>query len=167
MTPGCEWVLAGGEDVSATVKYDGVCVMLGDDGRWWARRSIKTGHQVPENYVPVAHDLATGKTFGWVPSESSTHHVRVTEALGYTHPLFPHSESGTYELIGPKINKNPHNTGRHILVRHGSISSGYVPTGNEDLGLYLALVSMAGYFEGVVWHHSDGRMAKIKTKDFA
>jgi hypothetical protein len=26
---------------------------------------------------------------------------------------------------------------------------------------------LAGSFEGIVWHHSDGRMAKLKRRDFA
>src|SRR5215470_753136 len=62
---GCEWVLAG--EGAATRKFDGTCVMLDEDGRWWARREVKPGKQAPANFVHVEHDETTGKTMGWEP----------------------------------------------------------------------------------------------------
>jgi hypothetical protein len=79
----------------------------------------------------------------------------------------PGLPDGTYELIGPKIQGNPEGFPVHTLVAH------------SDRGLRLfgsfaperTFAAIRGYLEhagieGIVWHHEDGRMVKIKRKDF-
>ncbi|MEZ7005011.1 hypothetical protein [Streptomyces sp. AD55] len=100
-TPGCEWVLAG--EGEATRKWDGTCVMLDDAHRWWARREVKPGKNQPPGYVAVQHDETTGKTFGWEPMKQSAYAKLHAEAVANSAPAAP----GTYELLGPKINRNP------------------------------------------------------------
>jgi hypothetical protein len=162
VTPGCEWVLAG-EGV-ATRKYDGTCVLLDGDGAWWARREVKPGKTPPPNFRPEQHDETTGKTVGWEPSGQSPFARFHAEALvtcsagGY--------EAGTYELCGPKINGNPEGFPAHRLIRHAEAELVVGMRGPLSFD-FLSNVVPRLRFEGIVWHHPDGRMAKLKARDFA
>jgi hypothetical protein len=69
---------------------------------------------------------------------------------------------GTYELVGPKIQGNPENALRNVLVKHGECPLENVPRDFVGIKAYLPERDI----EGIVWHHPDGRMAKIKAKDF-
>ncbi len=75
---------------------------------------------------------------------------------------FKGQPSGTYELLGPKVQGNKYNMKEHILARHGEISMSVAPTEFEVLKEFLFKTDI----EGIVWHHTDGRMVKIKAKDF-
>jgi hypothetical protein len=155
--PGCEWVLAG-EGV-ATRKYDGTCVRF-DGADWWTRREVKEGKTVPDGFVAEQHDEVTGKTVGWEPAGQSAFAKYLNEAL--THhkqhgAVFP---PATYELIGPKINGNPEKALLHCLVTHGADTLD-APRTYDDLAEWLH----ANDYEGIVWHHPDGRMVKIKRRD--
>ncbi len=170
VTPGCEWVLDG--EGTPTRKYDGTCMMF-DGNRWWARREVKAGKTPPPNFVPVETDGTTGKTVGWEPVEQSAfakHHMQALadeEVVGDWPDPWP-VPGGSYELIGPRVNGNPEQVGKHILVRHGYMSSidAEVATtaGRQfaDLELFFAAHPT---WEGIVWHHPDGRLAKIKARD--
>lgn len=159
VTPGCEWVLAG-EGLS-TRKFDGTCVMF-DGSRWWARREVKPGKTAPADFVPLDTDDATGKTVGWEPAEQSSFAKYLAEATANAHYLQP--EPGTYELCGPKINGNPERFKTHRLVRHGNQHQGPSSRSHDELREYLSICSPP--IEGFVFHHPDGRMAKIKARDF-
>jgi hypothetical protein len=162
VTPGCEWVLAG--EGQPTRKWDGTCVLLDEDHEWWARREVKPGKQPPADYWPVAHDEITGKTVGWEPMAGSAFATFHAEAVRNTGIV----RAGTYELIGPKINGNPEGVDVHALVPHGwasqSICQDYATAPRDFDGLRDWL--RARPYEGVVWHHPDGRMAKLKRRDF-
>lgn len=156
--PACGWV-RDGEGV-ATWKYDGTCVMLDADGIWWARREVKPGKRAPQGYVAVDVDLVTGKTMGWEPAIGSAFFKYLSEAVG---PAWAHRPAGTYELVGPKVNGNPESASRHVLIAHAAAEElADAPRTFDELAIWLALVEI----EGVVWHHPDGRMAKIKRRDF-
>lgn len=156
VTPGCEWVLAG-EGV-ATRKYDGTCCMF-DGEDWWARREVKAGKEPPPNFVQMEHDETTGKTVGWEPAEQSGFAKFITEAIRGD------EEPGTYELIGPKVNGNPERVSEHVLIPHGkaTISLAY-PLTFEGL---RERFTTDWPHEGIVWHHPDGRMVKLKVRDFS
>jgi hypothetical protein len=160
VNPSCQWVLDG-EGVP-TRKYDGTCVMLDDHGRWWARREVKPGKTPPPNYQGEQHDEVTGKTVGWEPIEQSPFVRFHAEALAnhWTDTPTP----GTYELIGPKIQGNPEREPRHRLQSH---SEAQIPPGitlSQDPKELVRNVADLGW-EGAVWHHEDGRMAKLKARD--
>jgi hypothetical protein len=155
--PDCGWVLAG-EGVP-TRKFDGTCVLLDDAGVWWARREVKPGKSEPAGFRAVEHDDVTGKTVGWEPAEQSSFRGFLTEATDGG--VF---EPGTYELLGPKVNGNPEGYDKHVVVRHEDADVlGDVPRDFDGLRDWL----LAHRFEGIVWHHADGRMAKLKKRDFA
>lgn len=165
VTPGCEWV-ANGEG-TPTRKYDGTCVMLDAEGRWWARREVKPGKSAPANFVALEHDLEAGKTVGWEPIEQSAfarwHAESLTEASEDETPITGPWPVGTYELIGPKVNGDPERYGVHALILHE-----YAETLDDAPRDFAGLASWlhAHPYEGIVWHHEDGRMAKIKKRDF-
>jgi hypothetical protein len=167
--PDCGWVLAG-EGV-ATRKYDGTCVRVDAAGRWYARREVKPGKATPPNFEPVETDQVTGKTVGWEPIEQSAFVKYHAEALANAGAPGVPWPTGTYELIGPKVNGNPEGCGKHLVIRHSeekpaACSSAQVldgvPRDFDGLAKFLADLP----YEGIVWHHEDGRMAKLKRRDF-
>jgi hypothetical protein len=183
--PDCQWVLDG-EGV-ATRKYDGTCVGFfpavrggvrvhapvgshevnePDDlaGVWLARREVKPGKNPPPGFIAEQADEITGKTVGWEPIGQSSFIKPFTEALEAlgAEPYF-----GTYELIGPKINGNPEDVGRHALIRHHDADPINLPPTLDFRTCQRAVTDLAEHgFEGIVWHHADGRMAKLKGRDF-
>ena len=171
VNPGCEWVLAG--EGAATRKYDGTCVLIRRDGlavHAFARREVKPGKTAPAGFVEVEHDATTGKTVGWEPVEQSGYRRQIVEAVTAQPAIVP----GTYELCGPTVQGNPEAFERNVLVRHGTAerveavdqvirAGGDVVQVHANLGGILAALG----YEGVVWHHPDGRMAKLKARDFA
>ena len=57
---------------------------------------------------------------------------------------------------------NPDGFAAHVLVPHGADVLQDVPRDFEGVRAYLKDKAI----EGVVWHHPDGRMVKIKRRDF-
>ena len=166
-TPGCEWVLLG-EGVP-TRKYNGTHVAF-DGERWWARREVKGNQKVPDTFVLVERDEVTGHLFGKVPVQESAFYRYVLEALEAGKWSGPPEQAhdwtpGGYELIGPKINGNPEKAPRHMLIKH---SEAEVLREDKDVRAFdlqeHAFPTLG--WEGVVYHHPDGRMAKLKTRDF-
>ncbi|MFF4385600.1 hypothetical protein ACFY0G_02220 [Streptomyces sp. NPDC001552] len=160
--PECAWVLAG--EGIATRKWDGTCTMRDEAGAWWARREVKQGKTPPPHFVTVVTDDETGRTVGWEPMEQASFAKYHAEALAYGGTDRP----GTYELLGPRINGNPDGFMVHILMFHGwapldeRVDLEAAPRDYEGLRVWLA----SRPYEGIVFHHDDGRMAKIKRKDF-
>jgi hypothetical protein len=170
--PDCGWVIAG-EGV-ATRKYDGVCMRFTEDGLWWARREVKPGKPTPAGYVPTEMDEVTGKTVGWEPLSQSAFAKFHAEALANEYGIVddygqPTPRPGTYELCGPRVNGNPEQVPHHMLIRHGYTAA----VDWDEMNLFKARDFnvlqdwLLGHtWEGLVFHHPDGRMAKIKRRDF-
>lgn len=156
VTPGCEWVLEG--EGRATRKFDGTCVRADGDHTFYFRREVKAGQEPPPYFEASEHDPETGKTVGWEPATESGFVKFLIEALEGVH----HTPAGTYELCGPKINGNPEGFDRHVLIRHGDEHVDVGARTFDNLRDWL----MSHEFEGIVWHHPDGRMAKLKRRDF-
>ena len=153
---GCEWVLEG--EGHPTKKYDGTCVMY-DGEKWWARREVKDGKEPPPGFMSAGHDHITLANVGWEPVENSPWAKFFTEALTASREYEP----GTYELIGPKINKNPEGASVHTLIQHDKAEVlGLLDRSFEGIKTFLAGIDV----EGIVFKHPDGRMAKIKKRDF-
>jgi len=151
INPVCEWVFEG--EGTATRKYDGTCCMM-NCGRLYKRREVKPGKTEPEGFVLADSDEITGKKVGWLAvDETDTWHLQV---LNSSLP------DGTYELVGPKIQGNPEQYSAHTLVSHNEAEEYEVKRTYNDIMVFLSNRNI----EGLVFHHPDGRMAKIKTKDF-
>jgi len=159
VVPGAEWVVAG-EGV-ATRKWDGTCCMV-RAGKLFKRYELKPGKTPPADFEPANDvDEHTGKQQGWRPVGDGPEDVYHREAFTGT------ELDGTYELCGPHVQGNPEGFSRHILVPHGKAVLANVPRTFTALRDWFAanVVSKADV-EGIVWHHPDGRMVKIKAKDF-
>jgi hypothetical protein len=186
VTPGCEWVLDG--EGRATIKWDGTACLV-QDGRLFKRydrkptKAARKRHKAalrrgetlqpyaiedlkpaPEGFEPCRPlqepDLITGHWPGWVPIDlyepSDRWHREALEDRG---PL----PDGTYELVGPKIQANPYGLERHLLIPHGGLEEDYAV--DRTFAGIRAFLDDWGH-EGIVFHHPDGRMAKIRRKDF-
>ncbi len=162
--PGCEWVLAG-EGVP-TRKVDGVCCAL-FGGVWLKRRELKPGQAAPEGFILADHDDETGKSVGWVPIGEGPEDKFMREAIADFSEKMQGAGyfEGTCEFLGPKSQGNVENVGGHMMLPHAWC---------EKLNLSTGLLSfdyLRGFLEtfdgeGIVWHHPDGRMAKLKKRDF-
>jgi hypothetical protein len=147
-----EWV-QGGEGV-ATIKWDGTACLV-QDGRLFKRYDAKKAKTPPADFIPAQDpDAMTGHWPGWVPvgDEPTDKWFR-----SIPQPI----EDGTYEFIGPKVNGNPYGLATHQFVKHGDQPI-EAPRGFEELKAWFD----EHYIEGIVWHHADGRMVKIKRRDF-
>jgi hypothetical protein len=161
---GAEWVIAG-EGV-ATIKWDGTSCLIHDS--WLFKRyDAKGGKQPPVGFVPAQDpDAVTGHWPGWIPigdgPEDKWH--REAWASHLRAPLL--SATGTYELVGPKVNGNAHRRDTHALLPHGGALLSDAPRTFAELKEYLR----SGHLEGIVWWNPapgpDARAAKIKARDF-
>src|SRR6185503_7464196 len=127
-----EWVVAG--EGIATEKFDGTaCLVQGGKlfKRYDAKQQptqpaapgqstpkLKAPKPLPAGFVPTQDpDPVTGHWPGWVPvgdgPEDKWYRTVLADAA-----VLP---DGTYELIGPKFQTNPHKRETHELIRHGLI----------------------------------------------
>lgn len=152
--PDCGWVFDG-EGV-ATRKYDGTCCLI-EGGKLYKRREVKRGKPKPPDFVQTDYDETTGKTVGWVPVDMSSKDDR-----WHAEAFIAGLPDGTYELLGPRVQGNPENRDAHVLVAHDDAEQMDAPRTYDELAAWLE----GRNIEGLVWHHPDDRMAKIKLRDF-
>ena len=153
LTPGCGWVLAG-EGV-ATIKRDGTaCALIG--GHVFARYDCKKGKSPPAGAIPCepSPDPITGHWPHWVLANRPEDKF-ILEAMKDI------EVSGTYEACGPKINSNHERLDRHLAFKHGcevvSVARSF-----SEIREFLRTRDV----EGIVFHHPDGRMCKIRKDHF-
>lgn len=161
---GCEWVIKG--EGTPTVKIDGTCCKVQDGVLYkrYDRKRHKKGKlkgqykAAPDGWIAAEEspNEHTGHWPGWLPVGDGPEDKYHRKA--FTGPL----PNGTYELVGPKVQGNPYRLPVNCLVPHGMSVIKKNPRTFEDIKNYL---ETAGE-EGIVWHHADGRMCKIKAKDF-
>jgi hypothetical protein len=156
VVPGSEWVIAG-EGV-ATRKFDGTCCRV-RGGVLCKRFDAKAGKAPPPGFEPAQDpDPVTGHWPGWLPVGEGSEDRWFREAWDVDQTL----ADGTYELCGPKVQGNPEGFDRHVLIRHGAETLPEFPRSFDAIKAAL----LPSTIEGVVWHHPDGRMVKIKRRDF-
>lgn len=153
-TPEADWVIQG--EGLATRKFDGTSCLI-REGVLYKRYDAKNGKIPPFGFIPAQDpDPITGHWPGWLKvgagPEDKWHREAFNKDL---------KDNRTYELCGPKIQNNAEGLDRHILIEHGNEILEEVPTEYFALKEYLSNKKI----EGIVWHHPDGRMIKIKKKD--
>lgn len=162
INPENSWVFTD-EGVKSTRKYDGTaCAII--DGQLYKRYDVKKGKTVPPFAIPCQEpDTITGHWPHWVlcnwDKPEDKYHMEAFSDL--IDDLY---DDGTYELCGPKVQGNPEEFEKHVLVKHGEhVLHGLVyPMDFENLKTYLEIVDI----EGIVFHHPDGRMCKLRKSDF-
>jgi hypothetical protein len=153
----CEWVFNG--EGTPTIKYDGSACLF-KNLTLYRRHRVKENKMVPPGWLHHDFDSKVTSGHGWAPITNSTADQYHLEALNRSHSLV---ENQTYELMGPTLQKNPENLDYHTLYTHGGGEFGLEnPRTFQELDEWLSNHAV----EGIVWHHGDGRMAKIKRRDF-
>lgn len=157
LDPDNAWVFDDG--VKATRKFDGAaCSIIG--GELYKRYDVKRGKQVPYGAIPCQDpDEITGHWPHWVQCEPSN------PADKYFFEAFnslSDKKDGTYEFCGPKSQGNPEKFDSNVLVPHGV----QIIDLDEISYDHIAEVLMEFPIEGIVFHHPDGRMCKIRKTDF-
>lgn len=173
LVPGAEWVVAG--EGIATVQIDGTCCLI-RDGKLLKRYDVKKGKTPPADFEPAQEpDALTlivcrmdGSWPGWVPVGKGPEDQWHREGLRHYRPSMHtlgdcYAQDGTCELIGPKVQENPYGMAYHRIIGHGHDHLFNVPTDFEGVKAWLGTHPQ---HEGIVWHHPDGRMVKIKRRDF-
>lgn len=141
INPECQWVFDG--EGIATRKIDGVNIRL-DDGMAYVRIKPDT-----KEYTEANYELFTGDD-KYIRAAIQGREI----------------EDGIYEAYGEGIRGNAEKIEGYHMVRidpidHALVVQG-VPRTYRGLMGYLATHDI----EGIVFHHRDGRMAKVKTTDF-
>lgn len=143
--PECQWVLDG--EGIATQKMDGTNVKI-QSGVLYKRQKPKEGEYSEASYVQVE------------PADPQNKYI--CEAF----ERLRKKKDAIYEALGPKIQGNPHGFEGHVLIPVVPIEYPDIlekaPRTFESLKAYLAEQP----YEGIVFHHPDGRMAQIKRRDF-
>jgi hypothetical protein len=127
------------------------------DHTLYKRRQVKMGHKAPDDFIECDYDQFTGKRWGWVPCRNGAPEDR------YFFEAWCDQDDGTYELCGPKVQGNAEQYASHVMIKHDEAwVYEHAPRDYEGLRQFF----VKNEFEGLVFHHPDGRMAKIKRKDF-
>jgi hypothetical protein len=161
---GCEWVFAG--EGTPTEKLDGTNVRL----------TIRAGQcvRVEKRRNPSKVQKKNGIIDGWYvdADEYGQEDKWLFEAVRNTDvSKWPDGEHSC-EALGPKIQGNPLELQQHLCVPFNLEIPTYDDIPRSYAGLRKTLAELQSKFspahlaEGIVFHHPDGRRAKIKRKDF-
>ena len=162
--PNCLWV-ADGEGV-ATEELDGTNIRV--------TTRAGTAVRVEKRRNPTEAQKAEGIRDGWyvdATADDKWIFEAVANTMASTAVCWPDGEH-CCEALGPKIQGNPLGIPYHICVAFDLLIQYYdAPRTFEGLRAFLATLdskySPGRLAEGIVFHHPDGRRAKIKRKDFA
>lgn len=164
VNPEAQWVIDG--EGKATRKWDGTAVLV-RGGDLYARFDAKNGKAPPPGFEPAQDpDPETGHWPGWVKVSDQPLYKWHAAAWKYwtetsVAACLPFAD-GTYELCGPHFQTNPERFDRDLFVRHGEDAIEDAPRSFDALAEWFRGQDL----EGIVWHRSDGAMAKIKKCDF-
>lgn len=164
INPDAQWVFDG--EGWPTQKIDGTSCLIRDK-KLYKRYQIKKGRTPPPDFEASEDpDPITGEQTGWVPVGDGPEDKYHREAYAERELTFQDLSDGTYELIGPKVQGNPYKLSMHALEKHDDdmlcLTSVPKDLSFESLKAYLT----EHHIEGIVWHSGDGRMAKLKRRDF-
>lgn len=158
VTPGCEWVVA--REGAAYIKRDGTaCAVIG--GELYRRYDAKRGKTPPVGAIPCADapDEITGHWPHWLKVGDDPQDKWHRLAWDGRAQVMP---DGTYELCGPHFQANPYGYDRDMFIGHTWERI------RVDASEFNALRDTIQHLEheGIVFHHPDGRMCKIRRDDF-
>jgi hypothetical protein len=157
VAPGCEWVAAG-EGV-ATRKWDGSCCLVRAGKLYKRIEWAAEKGPAPASWFHHDDDPAQRSGHGWMPVTDDPGDTWHRDAWSRVVGTLP---DGTYELCGPRVGKNREGFTEHVLVPHGEARIENAPRDFDGLREFMRDFP----HEGIVFHHPDGRMAKIKRSDF-
>ncbi len=160
---GTEWVFSG--EGIATEKLDGTNIRI----------TVKNGKvtKVEKRRNPTKEEKALGQEPGYIDAhDNDPADKHIFRAVNGT--MVSYLAAGSYpcEAVGPKIQGNPLElpfpTCYLFTIEPTIIAN--VPRTFKGLREFFkdfnSLYNPGHKAEGIVFHHSDGRMAKIKVRDF-
>lgn len=161
---GCEWVFAG--EGAATEKLDGTNI----------RVTVRAGRvvRVEKRRNPSKLQKQQGVIDGWYveASDTGSDDKWIQEAVrGTDVTAWPDGEHPA-EAIGPHVQGNELGLEKHLCVPFNLEIPVYGDLPRDYAGLRARLPTLESLYspghlsEGIVFHHPDGRRAKIKRKDF-
>jgi len=162
---GCEWVFDG--EGSATEKLDGTNVRL----------TVRAGTcvRLEKRRNPSKRQKQAGIKDGWYvdADEFGSEDKWIYEAMRNTDVTdWPDGEHSA-EALGPSIQGNTLGLDKHLCVPFNLVIPSFAKIKRTYGGLQTGLLELESLYspqhlaEGIVFHHPDGRRAKIKRKDFA
>lgn len=161
---GCEWVFAG--EGRPTEKLDGTNIRL----------TVRSGEvvRVEKRRNPSKLQKAKGIVDGWyVDADENAREDRwLYEAVHNTDARSWPDGEHPCEALGPSIQGNPLGLDRHVCAPFNLEIPVYDAVDRSYDGLQRLLAALESRYapghlaEGIVFHHPDGRRAKIKRKDF-
>lgn len=165
VTPGCEWVLAG--EGIPTRKWDGTNI----------RVTVRGGSLivVEKRKNPTREEKAKGAEPGYVEasrSEPADKHIFAAVDAMSCAAKWADVPDGQWpgEAVGPKIQGGADGMPPFVVMfslpgwaQENELVL-FRPVGDLFDGMRNVLTF--ANMEGIVWHHPDGRMAKIKRRDF-
>lgn len=162
LVEGAEWVTLG--EGRATEKIDGTSCLI-RDRKLYKRFDAKKGRRPPVNFEAAQDepDPVTGHWPGWVPVGDGPEDKWHRAGFQNTTETSEIEDGTTYELVGPKVQGNKYGLAFHYLRKHGDVTLDDAPRDFNGLKKYF---EDHPQYEGIVWHHPDGRLVKIKQRDF-
>lgn len=128
-------------------------------GILYKRYDAKQGKTPPHGFIPAQDpDPVTKHWPGWLEVDKNN-----PMDQWFVEAFTGMEADGTYELVGPKIQGNPEKQEKHKLVSHRGAEQ-FIDCPRTFGGIREFLLHRD--IEGIVFHHPDGRMVKIKKKDF-
>lgn len=168
------------------MKLDGTsCAII--DNKFYKRLKVKNAeiaNKLVKNKSYILCDRKHGEDYyGWIPIHEDFPEDR-WHRKGWNN--LPENEriDGTYELVGKNVQSNVYSLDDTFLINHKELLPNIhyeIPRDFEGLkdflynGLTPDLIppkykfifkDNEVMFEGIVWHHDDGKMVKIRRKDF-
>ena len=158
-----------------TAKIDGTCCRI-KNGKLQKRRDIKKGRKIPSDWEETSNNM--GHQIGFMPIDkndkwhldcmtSNGENINVLKKIGRSIAIIntpiTELEGKTVELIGPKIQGNPHEVSQHCVYIHGDIqikNSFIINKLSDTKNMFLNNPIMS-YFEGIVVHFSNGNLYKL------
>lgn len=165
VNPTCLWVF-NGEGVP-TEKLDGTNVRL----------TIRSGELVrlEKRRNPSKEQKERGIHDGWYvdADNGDPSNCWIVQAAGYTDVASWPDGEHSCEALGPGIQGNPLGLEKNVCVPFnlsppcftGPIFPMFTSL-RERLQMLSSVYAPGHMAEGIVWHHPDGRRAKIRRKDF-
>ena len=181
LNDGCEWIFDS--NVTASIKFEGTAAFF-KNGQLYKRQNRKLKKKfnnlfrsgklrfeditidmfkdIRDGSIPCEEkpDPVTLHFPHWVPvSKDAPEDKNFIEAWNNADNL---EDNCSYELIGKKVQHNLYNLDTHKLVKHGSLQVDLNDLSFDSLKDWLK----NNECEGIVFKHPDGRMCKIRRKDF-
>lgn len=161
---GCEWVLDG--EGTATEKLDGTNVRL----------TVRSGQcvRLEKRRNPTKVQKKAGIIDGWYvdADEFGNDDKWIYDAMNKTDVASWPDGEHSCEALGPSIQGNPLGLPDHVCVPFNLDIPAFPEIPRTYDGIRKSLATLDSKYspehlaEGIVFHHPDGRRAKIKRKDF-